>query len=56
MSFDAWVVGCVDRAEFGGESLGLQRYGSHHLDRCLFAVHLFHNTEISNTQRPERGG
>src|SRR5262252_683938 len=61
MSFDAWVVGfglsrVLIELNLGGESLGLQRYGSHHLDRCLFAVHLFHNTEISNTQRPERGG
>src|SRR6266487_1783202 len=37
----------VDRAEFDGESVGLQRYGNHHLDRRLFAVHLFHSTTRS---------
>src|SRR5262249_53924080 len=46
----------VDRAEFNGEPLGLQCHGSHHFDRRLFAVHLFHSAEsgvkaIANTQR-----
>ena len=46
----------VDRAEFDGEPVGLQRYGNYHLDRRIFAVHLFHCTEsgikaIANTQR-----
>jgi hypothetical protein len=46
----------VDRAEFDEEPVGLQRHGSHHFNRRLFAVHLFHSTEsgvkaIANTQR-----
>ena len=32
----------VDRTEFDGKSVGLQRHGDHHFDRRLFIVHLFH--------------
>jgi hypothetical protein len=50
------ILSGVDRAEFDGEPVGLQRYGNHHFDRCLFAVHLFHSTESEDTRRPERAG
>src|SRR6266536_49949 len=37
----------VDRTEFDGKPVGLQRPGDHHFDRRLFVVHLFHSTENS---------
>ena len=44
----------VDRTEFDGKPVGLQRHGDHYFDRHLFAVHLFHSAEnglkrITNT-------
>jgi hypothetical protein len=31
--------------------VGLQRYGNYHLDRRLFAVHLFHGTETGGNMK-----
>jgi hypothetical protein len=37
--------------EFDGEPVGLQHHGSHHFDRRLFAVHLFHSTKSGDPER-----
>src|ERR1700720_3770922 len=34
----------VDRSEIDAKPVGLQRHGSHHFDRYLFVVYLFHDT------------
>jgi uncharacterized membrane protein YfcA len=52
MSFDAWVVGfglsrVLMELNLMESPWAIQRYGNHHLDRRLFAVHLFHSTDAS---------
>ena len=32
----------VDRSEIDAKPVGLQRHGSHHFDRYLFVVYIFH--------------
>ena len=34
----------IDRSEVDAEPVGLQCHGSHHFDRYLFVVYLFHAT------------
>ena len=34
----------IDRSEVDAKPVGVQRHGSHHFDRYLFVVYVFHGT------------